>query len=265
MRESLHLRANPVDNAQFALRIRYIVKRDLHICKRDLHQRAIRARVCICVPTQLIMPNLPCAYVIMSKETYMYGKETLKRDLRARQTLNETYSVCKPNEWSMVATHCNTLQHTATDCDRLRHTTTHCDTLRHTVTHCDTLAHCNTLQHTVPHSNTLQHTATTYATHAQGSMPTLPCACVVMSKKTHTCAKETYIYAKETYTYARETHSVCICKPTQLSMPPLPCACVVMSKEIYTFAKETYTYAKETCKDNRQKRRRMSASGRTPK
>jgi len=93
VRESLHLRAYPVDNAQFALCIRYIVKRDLHICKRDVHQRAICARVYICVPIRLIMPSLPCAYVIMSKETYMYGKETYiyakethKRDLYAQQT-----------------------------------------------------------------------------------------------------------------------------------------------------------------------------------
>jgi len=92
----------------------------------------------------------------------------------------------------VMATHCNTLQHTATHCntlqhtvfitrcevdmrhgDTLQHTATHCNTLQHTATHCNTpyslqdmksiwdmVTHCNTLQHTATHCKTLQHTAT---------------------------------------------------------------------------------------------------------
>jgi len=54
----------------------------------------------------------------------------------------------------LVATHCNTLQHTATHRNTLQHTATHCNTLQHTATH------GNTLQHTATHGNTRQHTAT---------------------------------------------------------------------------------------------------------
>ena len=39
----------------------------------------------------------------------------------------------------VIATHCNTLQHTATHCNTLQHTVTHCNTLQHTATHCNTL------------------------------------------------------------------------------------------------------------------------------
>ena len=42
----------------------------------------------------------------------------------------------------MLATHCNTLQHTATHCNTLQHTATHCNTLQHNATH----THCSTLQ-----------------------------------------------------------------------------------------------------------------------
>jgi len=60
----------------------------------------------------------------------------------------------------IVATHCNTLQHTATHCNTLKLTAvtaitaTQCNTVQHTA------AHYNTLQHTATHCNTLQHTAT---------------------------------------------------------------------------------------------------------
>ena len=79
----------------------------------------------------------------------------------------------------ILATHCNTLQHTATHCNTLQHKyDVHKDiypiylgnTLQHTATHCNTnmmyikiyilyilATHCNTLQHTATHCNTLQH------------------------------------------------------------------------------------------------------------
>jgi len=66
-------------------------------------------------------------------------------------------------QYSLTATHCNTLQHTATlYCNTLQHTHnpatpatgmlpvhSHCSTLPHTATHCNTL-----LQHTATHTHT---------------------------------------------------------------------------------------------------------------
>jgi len=69
-----------------------ITKRDLMFLREPstVLERAMCARVCICVPTQLIMPNLPCVYITLSKETYIYAKETYISAPYAR----ESTSVC---------------------------------------------------------------------------------------------------------------------------------------------------------------------------
>ena len=92
----------------------------------------------------------------------------------------------------LIATHCNTLQHTASQCNTLQHTASHCTTLQHTALVAGRLfaTCCNMPQHTstpcrraelgeclpvqvhkstlhhAAHCNTLQHTAT-HATHCE--------------------------------------------------------------------------------------------------
>ena len=76
---------------------------------------------------------------------------------------------------AVVATYCNTLQHTATRCNRIRHTAfmristvAAIAMLQHTTTH------RNTLECTATHCNTLQHAATEYV---------IPRSCVYIQLK----------------------------------------------------------------------------------
>jgi len=43
-----------------------------------------------------------------------------------------------PAVLEILASYCDTLQHTATHCDTLQHTATHCNTLQHSTTNCAT-------------------------------------------------------------------------------------------------------------------------------
>ena len=74
-------------------------------------------------------------------------------------TLNLGQRLQGQDHSTLLATHCNTLQHSATHCTTLQHTFQHCSTMQHTAWH------CNTLHHTASHCITLQHTATHSITH----------------------------------------------------------------------------------------------------
>ena len=87
-------------------------------------------------------------------------------------------------QYTVTATHCNTLHYSATHCNThvrafhhsLRHGT-HKDTTRFTLQH--TATHCNTLHHSATLCNALQRTAYTHTNITQLSCP--------LSTSTHLC------------------------------------------------------------------------------